>query len=99
MLGVCMAAVATRLRPDLFPVPGNVSPTRLAFPLTYWNGLGLFAVIGMTLAFHLASSTREPRPVRVLGTAALPIFTVAILLTFSRAALALGVGALVAYAV
>ncbi len=43
MLIVCVVALATRLRPDLFPIPANLSPDRLAYPLTYWNALGLFA--------------------------------------------------------
>jgi hypothetical protein len=98
MFVVCVVSLATRLRPDLFPIPTNLSPTRLAFPLTYWNALGLFAVIGIILALHLASSTREPRLIRVLGTASLPIFAVTILLTFSRSALVVGGGGLLAYA-
>lgn len=98
MLGVCVVSLATRLRPDLFPLPVGMAPNRLSFPLTYWNALGQFAVIGIILAFHLGSSTRESRLLRVLGTAAVPVFSVTILLTFSRAALVLGGGGLLAYA-
>jgi O-antigen ligase len=98
MLGVCVVSLATRLRPDLFPIPANLSPNRLAFPLTYWNALGMFAVIALTLAFYLASSARETPLMRVLATATAPIFAVTILLTFSRAALALGGASLVVYA-
>jgi hypothetical protein len=98
MLVVCAAALATRLRPDLFPIPVNLSPQRLAYPLTYWNALGLFAVLGLALAAHFASSRQQPAPVRVLATASVPVFTVTILLTFSRAAVALGPAVLVAYA-
>ncbi len=98
MLAVCIVALATRLRPDLFPIPANLSPTRLAFPLTYWNALGMFAVIGLTVAFYLASSTREHAAIRVFATATLPVFAVTILLTFSRAALVMGAGSLIVYA-
>lgn len=97
MLFVCLAALATRLRPDLFPIPVNLDPDRLAFPLTYWNALGLFAAIGLILGSHLASSTRVPRSVRVLATAAIPVFAVTVLLTYSRAAIAIGALGLIAY--
>lgn len=98
MLFVCIAALATRLRPDLFPIPANMSPNRLAYPLTYWNALGLFGVIGLILGVYFASSTREPRSMRVLATATLPVFCVAILFTYSRAAIILGPAALVLFA-
>lgn len=99
MLFVCIAALATRLRPDLFPIPPNMSPDRLAYPLTYWNALGLFGDIGLTLGLYLASSTREPRTLRVLATATLPLFGVTILLTFSRSAIVLGVAGLILFAI
>ncbi len=41
----------------------------------------------MTLALYFASSTREPRAMRVFATATLPIFGVTILLTYSRSAI------------
>ena len=48
--------------------------------------------IGLTLGLYFASSTREPRAMRVLGTAALPIFGVTLLLTYSRSAIIVGGG-------
>jgi len=98
MLSVCVVSLATRLRPDLFPIPPNMSPNRLAYPLTYWNALGLFGVIGLILGVYFASSTREPRPVRVLGTATLPLFCVTVLLTYSRSAIILGAVGLILFA-
>lgn len=98
MLLVCVVALATRLRPDLFPIPLNLSPDRLAYPLGYWNALGLFAAVGMTLGLYFASSTRESGLLRVLATAALPVFGVTILLTYSRSAIILGAAGLLAYA-
>lgn len=97
MLGVCIVSLGTRLRPDLLPVPADLSPNRLAFPLTYWNALAMFGVIGLTLGLYVASSTRESRLMRVVATAATPLFAVMILLTFSRAALVLGAVAVAAY--
>src|ERR1700759_167078 len=98
MLVVCVCALAARLRPDKFPIPQNLSPERLAFPLGYWNALGLFGAIGITLALYFASSTREPRSMRVLATAALPLFAVTVLLTYSRSAIIVGAAGLIAYA-
>ena len=98
MLSVCVVALATRLRPDLFPIPPNMVPIGSAYPLTYWNALGLFGDIGLTLGLYLASSTREPRAMRVLATAALPVFCVTILLTYSRSAIILGAVGLILFA-
>jgi hypothetical protein len=98
MLVVCVLALATRLRPDLFPIPLNLSPERLAYPLGYWNALGLFGAVGITLGLYLASSTRESKLMRVVATAALPIFGVMVLLTYSRSAIIVGAAGLIAYA-
>jgi O-antigen ligase len=96
MLAVCVAALATPFRPDLFPLPSN-EEIRLWFPLTYTDALGLFAVSALLLSAHLASSTREAQGLRVLATAAIPVFAVTILLTYSRAAVLLVPVALAAY--
>jgi O-antigen ligase/polysaccharide polymerase Wzy-like membrane protein len=98
MLILSVVALATRLRPDKFPIPQNLSPERLAFPLGYWNALGLFSAIGITLGLYFASSTREPRAMRVLATAALPILGVTLLLTYSRSAIIVGAVGLIIYA-
>ena len=42
---VCVCALITRLRPDLWDAPG-VQLSRLDYPITYWNGLGLLAGVG-----------------------------------------------------
>jgi O-antigen ligase len=67
---------------------------RLAAPLGYSNGLGLFAAIGILLALGIAVRLRRPlaaAPVLVLGPA--------LYFTYSRGAwLALGAGALAAVA-
>src|SRR5262249_54038552 len=78
------------------PISAN-EETRLWFPMTYTDALGLFAVFGILLAAHLASSTREAAALRVLGTAAIPVLAATILLTYSRAALLLAPAALIAY--
>lgn len=92
--GVCAAALATRLYPDVFTVSSTLAPQRLSFPISYWNSLGLFAGIGLVLLLHLASDLRAHPAIRVLGAAAVPLAAVTIYFTFSRGAagaIALGV--------
>ena len=52
---------------------GGVNTDRLAFPLTYWNALGIFCGLGAILLTHLTASEREPAAVRVAAAAGLPI--------------------------
>ena len=56
---VCVAALITRLRPDLWGEEA-IAGGRLDFPITYWNGLGMLAGIGVVLGLHLAASARRP---------------------------------------
>jgi hypothetical protein len=95
---VAVAAFVSRVAPDVLETAESFSASRLNYPLTYWNALGIFCAVGMVLCLHLTASTREPRPVRVLAAGALPVLAATLLLTFSRGAVwAAGVG-LVAYA-
>ena len=96
-LVVCGAALATRLAPDAFPTPRDVYPGRLGWPLTYWNALGLLAALGVLACVHVSASARSAA-LRALAAAALPVLAATLLLTFSRASLALGALAVVAYA-
>jgi O-antigen ligase len=100
MGAVCGAALATELFPDVFPTSSPLSAQRLAFPLGYWNSLGLFAAITVVLLFHLTSDPRSPSRVRVLAAAALPVPVLTLYFTFSRGALgALAIGLLAYLAV
>ena len=47
---VCGSALITRLLPDAWPVVEQSINTRLGFPVTYWNALGLLAAVGIILA-------------------------------------------------
>jgi tetratricopeptide (TPR) repeat protein len=95
LLGVTVISgytLLTRLHPDWV---GNWDPTimfRLSGPIGYWNGLGLYAAMGVLLALGLVARS-ESRIVQALAGAA-PVFLVpTMLLTFSRGAwLALLVG-------
>ena len=86
ILAVCAAGLATRLYPDLFEVSGTMARGRLSFPITYWNGLGILAAIGVILSLHLASHEREHLAVRALGAAGVPLAAVTLFFTFSRGA-------------
>jgi O-Antigen ligase len=81
---VCGAGLTTRLAPDVWSVPPSAVTDRLSYPLTYWNGLGITAAIGVVLLAHLTTSLREPRVIRVLAAALCPVLVTTAYLTFSR---------------
>ena len=98
-VAVCAAALTTRLLPDVWSVEYESISPRLSYPVTYWNALGLLAAVGIVLCFGMTSSQREPRVVRVLSCAALPLLAVALLLTLSRGSILAAVIGLVVFAV
>jgi O-antigen ligase len=95
---VCTIGLITRVLPDVWQITPDIQRGRLGYPLTYWNAFGLLAALGLVLCTYLASSEREPRIVRVLGTAAMPVLGPALFFTFSRGAIAVAALGLVAYA-
>ena len=86
---ICVAGLVSRLRPDLLSKTG-VQAARLDFPITYWNGMGIIAAVGVILALHLTASSREPWPVRVLAAGLVPIAACTVYLTLSRGGIAAG---------
>ena len=96
---VGIAALLTRVLPELWPISANIENERLSYPLTYWNALGIVAGLGLVLGMHLASSEREPVFVRVLGAVSCPLLTATLVLTFSRGAIIATAGGLVLYLV
>jgi O-antigen ligase len=88
--------LGTRLLPDRLGTFDSVSfEYRLAPPITYWNGLGIFTVIGILLALGFAARARY-LVTRVTAAAALPILAATAYFTFSRAswfALCIGLAA------
>ena len=84
---VCVAGLASRLAPDVFPTSGRFVADRLAFPLTYWNAMGMASAIAVLLALGNAADAQQPRLFRALGAAALPIGALALYLSFSRGAI------------
>jgi O-antigen ligase len=94
---VCTVGLITRVAPDVWPISADLQQGRLGYPLTYWNAFGLLAAIGLILCTHLACSENEPRLVRVLGAAAMPVLGAALFFTFSRGAIAVVILGLVGY--
>jgi O-antigen ligase len=93
-------ALATRLLPDRVGDFQSASSFgyRLAEPVTYWNGLAIFLVMGILLALGFAARG-QTLWTRSLAAATLPVLTPALYFTFSRGAwiaLIIGVVALVA---
>lgn len=89
ILVVMAYGLAGRLLPGIVELdPGRLAGARLFQPLSYWNGQGALAAIGLLLCARLTGDRTRPAAVRVLAAAAsVPIGT-ALYLTFSRGALA-----------
>src|SRR5581483_8887459 len=97
-------ALASRLRPDLFPaahqtasyLPGTEG--RLGWPLNYWNALAALLAMGLPLLLATATSARR-LPAQAGAAAAIPVVTLCMYLTFSRGgAVAAGAGLFVFFA-
>jgi O-antigen ligase len=81
--------LSERLLPSVFSLP--VLPAagdRLAQPLTYWNGQGALAALGLVLAAGLAARGQR------LAAAAAPVLGLDLYLTLSRGAIGAGLAGL-----
>jgi hypothetical protein len=58
---VCVAGLVSRVAPDVLDAAESATADRLSHPLTYWNALGLLAVLGILLALALSADVRERR--------------------------------------
>jgi O-Antigen ligase len=84
--------LATRIFPGWHATFSPIGGYRLADPIGYWNGLGIFAAIGVVLALGFAARARAWLA-RALGGAAAPLLGTTLYFTYSRGAwLALGLG-------
>lgn len=92
--------LATRLLPARFGGFDSITfDYRLSAPITYWNGLGIFAAMGVLLALAFATRGRH-LATRAAAAAALPLLAATAYFTFSRGAwYALALGLIVAIAV
>jgi len=92
-VGVSVAALASRTLPEIVPRSPGLNLERLAYPISYWNGLGLLAAVGAVLCVHLTCHASEPVWTRRLSAAAVPLLAATVHATLSRgAALAALVG-------
>ena len=87
-VGISIAAVATWLLPDLFPVARDIPRQRLAWPTSYWNVTGLIGALGLVWVFSLSCSSAERAVVRVVAAMAAPWPAAMLIFTASRGAVA-----------
>ena len=78
-------ALGTRVLPDRLGESSPILGYRLAGTIGYWNGLGIFAVIGLFLALGFAARG-ERLATRAAAAGALPVLAVTMYFTFSRGA-------------
>jgi O-Antigen ligase len=98
VVAVAGYSLLERLAPDRFGEFDPVAGYRLTGPIGYWNGLGIFAAIGMLLAVGFAARGRV-LAVRGLAAASLVVLAATLYFTFSRGApIALAIGLLTAIA-
>ena len=101
---VACLALASRLRPDLFPaahqtasfLPGTEG--RLGWPLNYWNALAALLAIGLPLLLASATSARTLRA-QAAAAAAVPVVALCSYLTFSRGGAVAAAAGLLAFLV
>ena len=86
IVGISIAALVARTLPNVISDVQPIHPERLAYPLSYWNSLGILAGLGAILCGHLTCDVREPRLVRVLAAGAVPLLAATVYYTFSRGA-------------
>lgn len=106
LLGGVLAAIVaasgyglgTRLFPERLGSLDQLAAYRLAAPIGYWNGLGIFCALGVLLAIGFALRGRAP-VARAGAAASLLVLAPTLYFTFSRGAmLALAIGLLAAFA-
>jgi len=90
--------LATRLFPERLASYDPISEYRLSEPVGYWNGLGIFVVIGLLVALGAVARERNTA-VRAVAAAAFVVLVPTLYFTFSRGAwIALAVGIVAAVA-
>lgn len=96
-------SLATRLFPELADtatplrqLPGGQS--RLAYPIGYWNALGVLLAVGLPLVLRVGLEARNAL-VRGLAAATVPAFVAAMYLTSSRAGSLAAVSAVLVFVV
>ncbi len=99
---VACLALASRLRPTLFPAAEQTafflvgSHGRLGWPLNYWNALAALLALGLPLLLALATSSRG-LTAQALAAAAIPVTVLCGYLTFSRGGAVAGAVGVIAF--
>lgn len=91
LIAACGAACAVVIGYALLSrlLPGTVggdTQARLSNPISYWNALGALAAFGAALAVGAAALPRVNRAVAAVAGALVPMFLLALMLTYSRGA-------------
>jgi O-antigen ligase/polysaccharide polymerase Wzy-like membrane protein len=84
MVAVALIGLVTRVLPHVHSTPENFALDRLAYPLSYWNGLGIFVAVAVLFCCGLATRRDEPPAGKALASAAVPLLTATLYFTFSR---------------
>jgi O-Antigen ligase len=87
MVAVAIMALITRILPGIHSIPVTIENSRLSYPLTYWNALGLFVSVAILLCAGLATRSEEEPVAQGLAAAAIPILAVTLYFSFSRGAI------------
>jgi hypothetical protein len=81
--------MSERFLPDLIELERSwLAFGRLEQPITYWNGMGLLAAMGLVAGARLAGNPARPVALRMAGAAVAPLLGGGMLLTLSRSAFA-----------
>lgn len=86
-VAVCALIVLSRLWPSLFPadsVARAVGTSRINYPFGYWNAVGCWSAMTITLCVAWASHARSGAT-RALALAAVPVCALALYFALSRA--------------
>jgi hypothetical protein len=88
MVLVSLAALVTRILPELHSIPASIENDRLSYPLSYWNAVGIFTAVTIVFCVGLVTRREEAPVVKALAAAAVPLVTATLYFCFSRGALA-----------
>lgn len=90
---VALLGLVTRVLPELHSVGTVLENSRLSYPLTYWNAVGIFTAVAIMLTLGLVTRREEPLVSKAIAAGAVPLLVATLYFTFSRGAiLALVVG-------
>jgi O-antigen ligase len=93
------AGLLTRILPEVFPTNPSFGGDRLSHPLTYWNGVGILAGLGLLLLLSVAGDRRQPPFARPLAAALVVPMVAALYFTLSRGAIAATIAGLAVFVV